>query len=78
MDERRDSPRLRLLKSGKILLGKACVPCTMRNLSDGGARLQVQSTFGLPSAFELVWDDNPPRACKVVWLDSTTLRVEFQ
>jgi hypothetical protein len=50
----------------------------VRNLSDGGARLQVQSTFGLPAAFELTFDDNPPRPCKVVWLDDTTLRVQFQ
>jgi hypothetical protein len=50
----------------------------VRNLSEGGARLEVQSTFGLPSAFELAYDDHPPRACKVVWLDSTTLRVQFQ
>jgi hypothetical protein len=78
MDDRRDSTRLRLLKSGKIVLGKACVPCTVRNLSDGGARLQVQSTFGLPSAFALALDDHPPRACKVIWLDATTLRVQFQ
>jgi hypothetical protein len=78
MEDRRDSFRLRMLKSGKILLGKATVPCTVRNLSDGGARLQVQSTFGLPSAFELALDDNPPRACKVIWLDATTLRVQFQ
>jgi hypothetical protein len=50
----------------------------VRNLSDGGARLQVQSTFGLPSTFELAFDETPPRACKVVWLDATTLRVQFQ
>ena len=78
MDDRRDNARLRMLKSGKILLGKASVPCTVRNLSDGGARLQVQSTFGLPAAFDLAFDDHPPRACKIVWLDATTLRVQFQ
>ncbi len=78
MDERREGTRLRRLKSAKILLGKAHVPCTVRNLSDGGARLEVQSTYGLPAAFELAFDDNPPRACKVVWLDATTLRVQFQ
>ena len=78
MEDRRDSFRLRMLKSGKILLGKASVPCTVRNLSDSGARLQVQSTFGLPSAFDLAFDDSPPRACKVIWLDATTLRVQFQ
>jgi hypothetical protein len=78
MEERREASRLRLLKSGKILLGKARVPCTVRNLSAGGARLQVQSTFGLPSAFDLAVDDHPPRSCKVIWLDDTTLRVQFQ
>jgi hypothetical protein len=78
MEDRRDSARVRMLKSAKILLGKASVPCTVRNLSDGGARLQVQSTFGLPPAFELALDERPPRPCKVIWLDATTLRVRFQ
>ena len=78
MDERRDTQRVRMLKSGKILLGKANVPCTVRNISDGGALLQVQATFGLPSEFDFVLDDKPPRACKVVWLDATTLRVQFR
>jgi PilZ domain-containing protein len=78
MEERRDSARLRMLKSGKILLGKAAVPCTVRNLSEGGACLQLQSTYGLPSAFDFALDDKPPRHCKVVWLDATTVRVEFQ
>jgi len=78
MDNRRGTSRLRMLKSGKILLGKAAVPCTVRNLSDGGALLQVQSTYGLPAAFDFILDDKPPRACKVVWLDATTVRVQFQ
>jgi len=78
MDNRRGSSRLRMLKSGRILLGKVSVPCTVRNLSDTGACLQLQSTYGLPSAFDFALDDKPPRACKVVWLDATTLRVQFQ
>jgi hypothetical protein len=78
MENQRESARLRMLKSGKIVLGKASVPCTVRNLSDGGACLQVQSTYGLPSAFEFILDDKPPRQCKVVWLDATTVRVQFQ
>jgi hypothetical protein len=78
MDNRRETARVRMLKSGKILLGKASVPCMVRNISDGGACLQVQSTYGLPSAFEFTLDDKPARHCKVVWLDGTTVRVEFQ
>jgi hypothetical protein len=78
MENRRESARARMLKSGRILLGKAVVPCTVRNLSDGGACLQVQSTYGLPSAFDFALDDKRPRACKVIWLDATTVRVQFQ
>jgi len=78
MEDRRESGRLRMLKSGRIVLGKASVPCTVRNLSQSGACLQVQSTYGLPSAFEFILDDKPPRPCKVVWLDATTVRVQFQ
>jgi hypothetical protein len=78
MDDRRGYIRGRMLKSGKILLGKAAVPCTVRNLSETGACLQVQTTYGLPSTFEFVIDDKPPRACKVTWLDSTMIGVLFQ
>ncbi len=78
MENRRESARLRMLKSGRILLGKATVPCTVRNISEGGACLQLQSTYGLPSAFDFALDDKPPRACKVIWLDATTVRVQFR
>jgi PilZ domain-containing protein len=78
MENRRRTSRLRTLKAGKILLGKATVPCMVRNMSNGGACLQLQSTYGLPADFEFAVDDKPPRACKVVWLDATTVRVRFQ
>jgi hypothetical protein len=44
MDERRKIPRRRILKSGKILLGRRQVQCTVRNLSEIGACLVVQTT----------------------------------
>jgi hypothetical protein len=48
MDKRQPPPRRRLLKSGKILLGRDPIPCTVRNLSETGACLQVQTTVGFP------------------------------
>jgi hypothetical protein len=48
VDKRQPPPRRRMLKSGKILLGKHPVPCTVRNLSETGACLQVQTTAGIP------------------------------
>jgi hypothetical protein len=57
MEQRRAAQRLRMLKSGKIFLGSWGVPCTIRNLSDTGACLQVQTTYGIPSKFELALAD---------------------
>lgn len=78
MDDRRAKARSRTLKSGKILLGKKAVPCTVRNISEDGACLLVAGTYGLPSEFEFAFNDLPPRPCKVIWLDATTLRVQFR
>jgi hypothetical protein len=78
MEERRPTPRARMLKSGKILLGKHAVPCTVRNLSDTGACLQVQTTEGLPGEFVFAMTDRPPRSCKVIWRDENKLGVQFQ
>ncbi len=78
MNERRATPRTRMLKSGKILLGKHGVPCTVRNLSEIGACLQVQTTTGLPSEFNLSVGNEPVRSCKTVWRDDSKLGVEFQ
>ena len=78
MDEHRKTRRMRMLKSGKILLGSHAVPCTVRNLSDAGACLEVQTTVGIPSMFEFVMPSQPPRSCKVVWLGDTKMGVQFK
>ncbi len=78
MTERRISTRMRMLKSGKIFLGSWGVPCTVRSLSETGACLQVQTTYGIPSTFELMIADGGRKTCKVIWLDSTRLGVQFQ
>jgi hypothetical protein len=78
MDERRQSSRRRLLKSGRISFGQAAVPCTVRNLSEGGACLQLDSTFGIPPQFEIELIDVPARRCKIRWLNETKMGVQFQ
>ena len=78
MDEHRNVKRMRTLKSGKILLGSHAVPCTVRNLSETGACLEVQTTVGIPATFEFVLPSQPPRTCKVVWLGDTRLGVHFK
>ena len=78
MEERRSSPRKRILKSGKIFLGKHVVPCAVRNLSATGACLQVQTTEGLPSEFNVSLADQAARPCKVVWRDETRIGIAFK
>jgi hypothetical protein len=78
MDERRKIPRRRILKSGKILLGRRQVQCTVRNLSAIGACLVVQTTYGIPATFEFVMPDQLPKTCKVMWRDDTRLGVHFR
>ena len=74
---RRANSRARMLKSGKIIIGRASIPCTVRNLSGGGACLQVQTTAGIPGHFNVALADGSTHACKVTWLDDTRLGVQF-
>lgn len=55
MDERRKICRHRVLKEGKIVYadGMCVLDCTIRDISDAGARLLIASTFGLPDTFFL-------------------------
>ena len=78
MDDRRQAPRARLLKSGTILLGTYRVPCTVRNRSETGACLEMQTTYGIPTVFEFMMPGQSVRACKVVWLRDTRIGVQFK
>ena len=55
MDERRNNPaRRKLLKNGRVLLSKwASIDCTIRDLTESGARLEFKSPTELPVEFKL-------------------------
>lgn len=81
MDEHRTHARLRTLRSGKIVFNhkSSVLDCTIRNMSDGGACLQVPSTVGIPDCFDLVVDqDRMNRACRVAWKTGNRIGVSFQ
>jgi hypothetical protein len=80
MSEQRKSGRRRALKGGRIIFneGWGTLSCTIRNLSDDGAKLQLESVLGIPSEFTLMFDDgSPSRKCLVKWRNPTSLGVEF-
>ncbi|MEH2505799.1 hypothetical protein V1290_004610 [Bradyrhizobium sp. AZCC 1578] len=79
VDEHRIAPRRRLLKAGKISFGGAVIDCTVRNLSETGAALEVISPVGIPERFTLVIEaDHIHVPCRVVWRKETRIGVHFE
>ena len=78
--DKRASRRVRTLKGGRIILhgGYSVFACTVRNLSDTGAMLQLGETTGVPTHFDLeIEPGRPPRKCTVRWRSQTALGVSF-
>jgi len=79
VDEHRTAPRRRLLKAGKISFGGGAIDCTIRNLSETGAALEVSSPVGIPEQFTLVIEvDHIHVPCRVVWRKDTRIGVHFE
>ena len=78
MSDNRADPRKRLLKSGWIIFSDktAKLECTVRNLSDTGACLQISTTCGMPSTFGLIID-GVRHSCRIVWRTDSRLGVTF-
>jgi PilZ domain len=75
-DEHRIAPRHRVLKGGSIQFGGGSIDCTVRNLSETGAALDVTSPLGIPSEFTLVTNGNQ-LLCRVVWRKEKRIGVTF-
>jgi hypothetical protein len=78
MDERRQSPRRKVLKGASIAFGSGNIACTVRNLSETGAGLDVPNTLGLPPSFMLMIErDGFTRRCHPVWCSDKRVGVAF-
>ena len=81
MSERRRRPRHRTLKAGRIVFNHrfSVISCTVRNISETGACLQVASSVGIPDHFDLTIEpDGASRACDVAWRAEQRLGVAFR
>ena len=77
---RRNEARRRvLIKRAQIVFKgrEAVIDCVVRNLSDRGACLKVESPIGIPDTFDLVLDNAPVRGCRVTWRSATQIGVAF-
>ena len=78
MDCKRIAPRRRVLKAGSIEVGGEAIACTLRNLSDTGAALEVVTPLYIPDRFTLsVQSKQLRRCCHVVWRKGTRIGVAF-
>jgi PilZ domain len=75
-DEHRVKPRQRMLKGATIEFGGGAIDCTIRNLSQTGAALDVTSPVGIPAEFNLV-AEGIRRPCKVVWRKEKRIGITF-
>lgn len=80
MDERRQVPRRRVLKEGKIVFadGLRVIDCTIRNMSPVGARLLISSTLGIPDTF-LLYEKTAQmlHQAKVIWRHADAIGIKF-
>src|SRR4051812_17678779 len=66
--EKRSARRCKVLKGATIAFEGNGIECTVRNLSPGGAAIEVASPAGLPRSFVLVIEsDQLIRRCRPVW-----------
>jgi hypothetical protein len=78
MIERRQSPRRKVLKGARIAFANEGLACTVRNLSDTGAGLDVDNALSLPPSFMLVIErDGFTRRCHPVWCNERRVGVAF-
>ncbi len=78
MNEKRIATRRRVLKTAFIIISEKApkLECSVRNLSETGAALQVSTTIGIPKSFDVVIDGTRYR-CHSVWRTDTKIGVTF-
>jgi hypothetical protein len=77
--ENRRAARKRVLKTGYIVFSDNVpkLECTVRNVSETGASLQVSTTIGIPTNFGVIID-GVRRNCRSVWRTDTKIGIAFQ
>jgi hypothetical protein len=75
-EEHRIANRHRVLKGGRIHFGGGSIDCTVRNISETGAALDVPSPHGIPTEFTLE-TDGAHRPCRVVWRKEKRIGITF-
>ena len=79
MDEKRRVNRRRVLKGAMIEFNCGAHSCSVRNLSEAGAALDVPYAVTIPHEFTLIMEtDGASRNCRVIWREDNRLGVTFE
>lgn len=57
--------------------GRMRLDCVIRNLSEGGAKLEFATVRGIPQSFDLMVPGQRPFHCRVAWRALKELGVQF-
>jgi hypothetical protein len=79
-DDHRRASRHRVLKEGKIVMlnNWSVVDCSVRDLSDTGARIRCKDQSAVPTDFKLLLlAENRIRDARVVWRKDDQLGLQF-
>jgi hypothetical protein len=79
--ERRRAPRQRALLAGVLHEANktSTWSCMIRNLSEGGARLDIPNAFWVPNEFGIeIKARNTRKTADVVWKDANAIGVSFR
>jgi CheY-like chemotaxis protein len=77
-DDRRRAARQRIFKAGTIAFAGGGISCTVRNISETGANLEVATPFGIPRQCALVIEgEGTRRDCVVAWAAEKRIGVRF-
>jgi hypothetical protein len=78
MIEKRATPRHRVFKGGTITFENSGIACTVRNMSEGGAAIDLEGPVILPQSFTLsIARDNFARDCRAVWRSDKRVGLTF-
>jgi hypothetical protein len=78
LKEARKTWRRPVMDMGLIRSGDISMSCVLRNLSEGGAALDIGSQVGIPDQFTLiVLPQKKIYSCNVIWRKERRIGVQF-
>lgn len=76
--DKRKAVRRKVLKTGRIYFGKSREVCTVRDISQTGAAIEVADPSIVPDQFKLVLEmESTTRRCAAVWRKDRLIGVRF-